>query len=119
MTPFAGASVSSAFLFLLAIANSVVLYRIVKRKRKLERQEQERQTLAAAASASATATATPKGKATDADVDIEAEVQEVEPEEKTVMMRLLGRVTTFVDRPWKMYPVGVLFGLGTHPSLFS
>lgn len=28
------------------------------------------------------------------------------------MMRLLGPLVNFVNRPWKMYPVGVLFGLG-------
>jgi len=30
----------------------------------------------------------------------------------TIMMRILGPVVRFVDRPWKMYPVGVLFGFG-------
>jgi len=30
----------------------------------------------------------------------------------TIMMKILGPVVRFVDRPWKMYPVGVLFGLG-------
>jgi len=29
-----------------------------------------------------------------------------------LMMRILGPVTTFVNKPWKMYPVGVLFGFG-------
>ena len=33
----------------------------------------------------------------------------------TLMMKLLGPIVTFVDRPWKMYPVGVLFGLGASP----
>ncbi len=30
----------------------------------------------------------------------------------TLMMKIIGPVVTFVDRPWKMYPVGVLFGFG-------
>ena len=30
------------------------------------------------------------------------------------MMKLIGPVVTFVDRPWKMYPVGVLFGFGQY-----
>jgi high-affinity nickel-transport protein len=30
----------------------------------------------------------------------------------TIMMRILGPLVRFVDRPWKMYPVGVLFGFG-------
>ena len=29
-----------------------------------------------------------------------------------VVARLLSRVTGYIDRPWKMYPVGLLFGLG-------
>jgi len=29
-----------------------------------------------------------------------------------LMMRLLGPIIRFVDKPWKMYPVGVLFGFG-------
>jgi len=29
-----------------------------------------------------------------------------------LMMRILGPIVNFVDRPWKMYPVGVLFGFG-------
>ncbi|KAM5533590.1 hypothetical protein V8D89_012703 [Ganoderma adspersum] len=32
--------------------------------------------------------------------------------QNTIMMKLIGPVVTFVDRPWKMYPVGVLFGFG-------
>lgn len=32
------------------------------------------------------------------------------------MMRVLGPVTRFVDRPWKMYPVGVLFGFGEYAT---
>ncbi|KAF8555709.1 NicO-domain-containing protein, partial [Imleria badia] len=34
------------------------------------------------------------------------------PNENMLMMRLLGPLVNFVNRPWKMYPVGVLFGLG-------
>jgi len=30
----------------------------------------------------------------------------------TLLMKIIGPVITFVDRPWKMYPVGVLFGFG-------
>ncbi|KAJ7288236.1 high-affinity nickel-transport protein-domain-containing protein [Mycena rebaudengoi] len=28
------------------------------------------------------------------------------------MMRIIGHIITFVNKPWKMYPVGVLFGFG-------
>jgi len=36
----------------------------------------------------------------------------MEQEPNTIMMKLLGPVKKFVNRPWKMYIVGVLFGLG-------
>jgi hypothetical protein len=29
-----------------------------------------------------------------------------------IMMRLFKKIFKIVDRPWKMYPIGVLFGLG-------
>jgi len=31
------------------------------------------------------------------------------------MVRLIGPVLKAVDRPWKLYPVGLLFGLGKLP----
>ncbi|KAG6826621.1 hypothetical protein H0H92_015112, partial [Tricholoma furcatifolium] len=34
------------------------------------------------------------------------------PHQGMLMMRILGPMINFVNRPWKMYPVGVLFGLG-------
>jgi high-affinity nickel-transport protein len=33
------------------------------------------------------------------------------------MVRIIGPVLRSVDRPWKMYPVGVLFGFGENRSL--
>lgn len=33
-----------------------------------------------------------------------------------IMMRLLRRLFKLVDRPWKMYPIGVVFGLGFDTS---
>lgn len=44
--------------------------------------------------------------------DIDDELDEQEGQGNTLMMKLIGPVVTFVDRPWKMYPVGVLFGFG-------
>lgn len=207
-----GASVSSAFLFLLAIANSVVLYRVVRRKRRINRrqklreetktrlklernvslqQQAERQTAPASEGPEEIVEIPPSPVytecATNVDTDVidegsdkapsptdggrpsmlttvtysssskvklnsgsnaasgfvpplprvphdgddlgegqrrrdlgedleNVEGDEDEPESKSPMLRILGRVTTFVDRPWKMYPVGVLFGLGTFAS---
>ncbi|KIL63259.1 hypothetical protein M378DRAFT_187100 [Amanita muscaria Koide BX008] len=63
-----GASVSGAFLFIVAVANTIILWKILKRRRKVR-------------------------------------------SNRTLMLRILGPVINFVNRPWKMYPVGVLFGL--------
>ena len=41
---------------------------------------------------------------------------ELEEQHKTITMKIIGPVVTFVDRPWKMYPVGVLFGFGLSPA---
>jgi len=79
-----GSAVSGSFLFLIGVANSVILYRIIRARR-------ERQ----------------KAVARGEDVNFE-----ISSGEKTLMVRILGPVTRFVNRPWKMYPVGVLFGLG-------
>lgn len=33
-----------------------------------------------------------------------------------ILVRMFKRVFKFIDRPWKMYPLGVLFGLGFDTS---
>lgn len=48
--------------------------------------------------------------AEDAGADDEEDLKESHG--NTLMMKIIGPVVTFVDRPWKMYPVGVLFGFG-------
>jgi len=78
-----GSAVSGSFLFLIGVANSVILYRIIRARRERQR-------------------ALARGE----DVNFE-----ISSTEKTLMVRILGPVTRFVNRPWKMYPVGVLFGL--------
>ncbi|KIM40857.1 hypothetical protein M413DRAFT_19048 [Hebeloma cylindrosporum] len=85
-----GAAVSGTFLFIIGLANSIILWKIMKgrRENKILKQRQ---------------------------ANGEADVKSAEhhPEENhMLMMRLLGPIITFVNRPWKMYPVGVLFGLG-------
>ncbi|KIY43030.1 NicO-domain-containing protein [Fistulina hepatica ATCC 64428] len=72
-----GDAVSGSFLFIVGLANSIILYKIIRRKRHL------------------------------------AEPEADEPNHShMLMMRILGPVITFVNRPWKMYPVGLLFGFG-------
>ncbi|TFK74846.1 NicO-domain-containing protein [Pluteus cervinus] len=74
-----GAAVSGSFLFLIAVANSIILWRIIRNRRRADKGRQEPQD---------------------------------DKETRTLMMRILGPIVQFVDRPWKMYPVGILFGFG-------
>ncbi|KAL4073076.1 high-affinity nickel-transport protein-domain-containing protein [Scleroderma yunnanense] len=76
-----GPAISGSFLFIVGLANSVILWRIIRRRRRLARRETDAQ---------------------DGDP----------PNQNMLMMRLLGPLVNFVNRPWKMYPVGFLFGLG-------
>ncbi|KAI0366880.1 NicO-domain-containing protein [Pilatotrama ljubarskyi] len=71
-----GAAVSASFLFVVGLANSIILFRILRKRHR------------------------------DDEDDAKAS------HGNTLMMKIIGPVVTFVDRPWKMYPVGVLFGFG-------
>jgi len=44
--------------------------------------------------------------------ELEDELEDDGQHNNTIMMKILGPVVRFVDRPWKMYPVGLLFGFG-------
>lgn len=85
-----GTAVSAAVLMILGAANAWLLVRLVKRMRVLLRRE--------------------RGEG------------EEEGEKEAldfgggIIMRCLTRVFKFIDRPWKMYPLGVLFGLGFDTS---
>ncbi|KAF9524277.1 high-affinity nickel-transport protein-domain-containing protein [Crepidotus variabilis] len=86
-----GASISGSFLFVIGLANTIVLWQIIGRRRRdkiFERRHAEGESVP----------------------NVERDVDH--PESRTLMMRILGPIVTFVNRPWKMYPVGFLFGLG-------
>jgi len=78
-----GSAISGSFLFIVALMNSIILFKLMRRRRR-----------------SARATTT------------EDRVPYNPKDDHMLMMRIIGPIVTFVDRPWKMYPVGVLFGLG-------
>ncbi|KAF8957005.1 high-affinity nickel-transport protein-domain-containing protein [Flammula alnicola] len=85
-----GAAVSGSFLFIIGLANTIILWKIVRRRRENKIRARRR-----------------------ANGETGAEYVEHRPEENyMIMMRILGPIITFVNRPWKMYPVGVLFGFG-------
>ncbi|KAF8133766.1 NicO-domain-containing protein [Boletus edulis] len=80
-----GTAISGSFLFIVGLVNSVILCNVLHRRRQARRRR-------------------------------DSERGETDPQptsnENMLMMRLLGPLVNFVNRPWKMYPVGVLFGLG-------
>ncbi|GAA0522646.1 nickel/cobalt efflux system [Paractinoplanes deccanensis] len=82
ITGVIGASVSGVFLMILGILNLVVLIGIIKVFRKIRHGEYD-----------------------------ERELEE-QLDKRGFMNRLLGGLTKAVRKPWHIYPVGVLFGLG-------
>ncbi|OCT48266.1 putative nickel transport protein [Cladophialophora carrionii] len=82
-----GTSVSAAFLILLGIMNAYILYKLIVQIRKVIRLQPEQ------------------------------EGQEAwKIEGGGCFFRLLKRMFKLIDRPWKMYPLGVLFGMGFDTS---
>ncbi|PGG99920.1 hypothetical protein AJ80_09275, partial [Polytolypa hystricis UAMH7299] len=81
-----GSSVSSAFLILLGIMNAYILYRLLKQMKKVLSLEEGQ----------------------------EEEMWKIEG--GGFLFRVLKKMFNLIDRPWKMYPLGVLFGLGFDTS---
>jgi high-affinity nickel-transport protein len=82
ITSVMGALVSGTFLYLIAALNVVILGGIIKVFREMR-----------------------SGSFSEA--DLEAQLAK-----RGLMNRLLGPLNKRVDQPWKMYPIGLLFGLG-------
>jgi len=81
-TSIIGTSVSGTFLYLIAAINLVILVSIVKVFREMRR-----------------------GKYDDEELERQLD-------SRGLMNRIFGGYARRIDAPWKMYPVGVLFGLG-------
>jgi high-affinity nickel-transport protein len=81
-TAIIGTTVSGIFLFLIAILNLVVLASILKVSREMRQGQYD-------------------------DAELERQL-----DNRGLMNRLLGGYAKRIDSPWKMYPVGMLFGLG-------
>ncbi|GHO89655.1 HoxN/HupN/NixA family nickel/cobalt transporter [Dictyobacter formicarum] len=80
---FIGASVSAIFLYLIALLNVVILWDIFKTFQKVKRgEEYNEQTLNDSLN------------------------------QRGLMARFFGPLLRATDKSWKMYPIGVLFGLG-------
>jgi high-affinity nickel-transport protein len=88
-----GTAVSAGVLILLGIGNAWILVRLVQRMRVVLREE-------------VAANREDEG-AVAAGLNLEG---------GGLMVRLFKRLFKLIDRPWKMYPLGVLFGLGFDTS---
>jgi high-affinity nickel-transport protein len=82
-----GTSVSAAFLLLLGILNAYILFRLVLQMKKIINLQPD-----------------------------EAAEEAWKIQGGGVLFRVLKRMFKLIDRPWKMYPLGVLFGLGFDTS---
>ena len=82
-----GTSVSAAFLILLGLLNAYILYKLYVQIRKVIHLQPQ-----------------------------EVEVEGFKVQGGGIMFRMLKKLFNLIDRPWKMYPVGVLFGLGFDTS---
>src|SRR5262249_25616704 len=82
VTGLVGTGVSGVFLYLIAVLNAVILYGVVKVFREMRTGRYDEHEL------------------------------EQQLASRGLMNRVFGRFTGAVSRPWHMYPVGVLFGLG-------
>ncbi|KXX75534.1 High-affinity nickel transport protein nic1 [Madurella mycetomatis] len=112
-----GTSVSAAFLLLLCVGNGWVLWRLVRRLRVAVREEQARgRRDAAFCEETASGASYGEGGEVDADVDATGGSQMQQLEGAGFLGRVFRRVFKLVDRPWKMLPLGILFGLGFDTS---
>src|SRR6201992_3071255 len=82
VTSVIGTGVSGTFLYIIALLNAIILVGILKVFREMR-----------------------TGKYNDAEL-------EAQLDKRGLMNRFLGPIARRADAPWKMYPIGLLFGLG-------
>ncbi|KAF4617325.1 hypothetical protein D9613_006131 [Agrocybe pediades] len=73
-----GAAVSGSFLFIVGLANSIILFKVIRRRRQEKLREKRRQ-----------------------NGEVVEDVVHDPKSEHMLMMRILGPIVTFVNRPWK------------------
>lgn len=96
-----GTSVSAAFLLILCAGNAWVLYRLVRRLRTLL--EGQRQQIR-------------DGEEAQGPGEEDTAAAQLSLEGAGFMANVFRKLFRIVDRPWKMYPLGVMFGLGFDTS---
>ncbi|KAI0110330.1 NicO-domain-containing protein [Nemania sp. FL0031] len=95
-----GTSVSAAVLVILCLGNGWVLYRLVSRLRTVLREPDPH-------------------SAGDGEIEArndEQAVRDLQLDSPGFLTNVLRKFFRIIDRPWKMYPLGVLFGLGFDTS---
>ncbi|KAI3336345.1 NicO-domain-containing protein [Xylariaceae sp. AK1471] len=95
-----GTSVSAAVLILLCIGNGWVLYRLVGRLREVLRDPDPHRPDAGEVEA----------------VNDDQAARDLQLDGPGFLANVLRKFFRIIDRPWKMYPLGVLFGLGFDTS---
>ncbi|CAM1505116.1 Fc.00g107530.m01.CDS01 [Cosmosporella sp. VM-42] len=90
-----GTSVSATFLILLCLGNGWVLYKLVQRLKVVIEERRQRQ------------------QSGEGDTEVQ---DQFALEGAGFLARVFKRLFRIIDRPWKMYPLGVVFGLGFDTS---
>ncbi|KAL7280075.1 hypothetical protein ACG7TL_006490 [Trametes sanguinea] len=109
-----GAAVSASFLFIVGLANSIILFRILRKRYRLKKRRAARTQIGNEAGATTANAGSKHDSKANQDANAVEDDEEAEEDShgNTLMMKVIGPIVTFVNRPWKMYPVGVLFGFG-------
>jgi high-affinity nickel-transport protein len=89
-----GTAVSAGVLILLGVANAWILVKLVQRMKVVLKEEVDG----------------------DREGAEEGAVAGLNLEGGGIMVRIFKKLFKLIDRPWKMYPLGVLFGLGFDTS---
>jgi nickel/cobalt transporter (NiCoT) family protein len=92
-----GTSVSAAFLVLLSLGNGWILFRLVKRLRQVLQEPDQHSEVGAEQNGDEAA-------------------NNLQLEGAGFMANVFRKMFRIIDRPWKMYPLGVMFGLGFDTS---
>ncbi|KAK6210053.1 Ni2+/Co2+ transporter transition metal uptake transporter [Colletotrichum tabaci] len=103
-----GTAVSAAFLLLLCAGNGWVLYKLVRRLRVVLDEERGSRKRGAAAQGHEV----PAGE----EQDEGNAAMDLKLEGEGFLASVFRKVFRVVDRPWKMFPLGILFGLGFDTS---
>jgi high-affinity nickel-transport protein len=94
-----GTAISATFLLLIAIINIIFLRQAIRERKRLQ-------------------SASPRTAEIDLLGDGGSGDGHLQVHGGGLMVRIIGPVLKTVDRPWKLYPVGVLFGLGPSSCSF-